>query len=317
MPKGLLSPLINIYEKIINIFFWSNNGLHFGVIVFVVMSGFLIHRTSRFTSKNEYLVKRIIRIYPLFFIASFTGLYVSDFKDIYSYMLNISLLTSVIPNNGPPGNPILITVIVEIVIYILYIYLRKFNTYKILFFLFFIYIFNFIIYLNFNVNSTYVQRNLFSLILYWYIGAGACQFFIEENRNINIKYLILSYFGYTLISNFIYIKGLHYLYSILFALIASVFIATIFKKDFNINKNEKIKKIWILNKLGEAAYSIYAWHSIVIFIFQKKEIQWNTENYLLVILIIVLISFSSYYFIEKYFNKKRFDLINYFNHLND
>ena len=62
-PSGILYPIINLYDIITQKVFWSNRGLHYGVIIFVVLSGFLIHKTSRYSSTKEYLIKRIIRTY--------------------------------------------------------------------------------------------------------------------------------------------------------------------------------------------------------------------------------------------------------------
>jgi peptidoglycan/LPS O-acetylase OafA/YrhL len=311
-PTGILQNIINLYDKFTQILLWSNRGLHYGVIIFVVLSGFLIHKTSRNTNTKEYLIKRIIRIYPLFIITSFAGLCITNFENIFSYFLNIGLFTSFIPNSGPPGNPILITVVVEIVIYFLYVLLRKIKTLKVLIFLFLIYIINFIVYLKLGVDSTYIERNLFSLIFYWYIGAYGYEFFILENRHIEKKKIFISFLIYVLISNLFNIKGIHYFYSIIFAFYSAILISYLYKKDLNKNVYKLNYVDFIINKLGEAAYSIYAWHFVILLISKKLQIEWNSLNYLLVIFITILIAMLSYNLIEKYFNKKRFDIIKYF-----
>jgi peptidoglycan/LPS O-acetylase OafA/YrhL len=133
------------------------------------MSGFLIHSTSLKVDSKIYLAKRFLRIYPLFFISCFIGLVLHKFEGINLFLANLFLLSSFWPNEGPPGNPILITVVVEMVIYIFYLILRKFNTYKVLIVLFIIYFSNIYI-----INSG-LMENIFKEIFFllFFIGTLA------------------------------------------------------------------------------------------------------------------------------------------------
>ena len=67
LPVGGLYTIILNYHSFIKVIFWSNKGLHFGVVIFVVLSGFLIHATSQNLGKIEYLLKRFI-LYIHFFL---------------------------------------------------------------------------------------------------------------------------------------------------------------------------------------------------------------------------------------------------------
>lgn len=314
-PDGNLKKFVTYYHILIQKLLWSNGGLHFGVIIFVVMSGFLIHNSSKQTKISHYYIKRFIRIYPLFLIAAFIGLWITDFNKIADFFINASLLSSIIPNNGPPGNEILLTVVVEMAIYILYIPLRKLNMFYVLLILFILYIINFLFLLKIGIDSTYIERNLFSLLLYWFIGAASAEFFIIQKNIINLKACIILFIIYIVFSNFIQVKGLHYLYSFIFAIFSANFIAYLYINDQNKLKNETIFNN-IINYLGEAAYSIYAWHLIVLTLIHHYINTWNSINYITSIALTLIISTLSYKFIEKYFNNKRYIIITYFEKLN-
>ncbi len=284
--------------------FWSNKGLHFGVVIFVVLSGFLIHATSKNLGKREYLLKRFIRIYPLFIISSIVGLLCSNKCDYPTFFYNVTLLSSVIPFDRPPGNPILITVIVEMVIYMCYLFLRNYNTYIVLFCLFIAYIFNILLYAMLGVGSEFIQRNLFSLLFYWYIGASSFEYFIKNNNVLKLNKVILLFIFYVLITNFIYIKGAHYFYSIILAVISSFMVVIIYNMDIRRIYNNSIF-IKGLNFLGESSYSIYVWHIIVMDSVLKYFLVWNTKSYVISLLITLFIASLSYLFIEKYFMSKK------------
>lgn len=305
LPVGGLYTIILNYHSFIKVIFWSNKGLHFGVIIFVVLSGFLIHATSQKLGKIEYLLKRFIRIYPLFFISSIVGLLSSNKCEYSTFFYNVTLLSAVIPFDRPPGNPILITVIVEIVIYMCYLFLRNYNTYNVLFCLFIAYIFNIFLYSLLGVGSEFIQRNLFSLLFYWYIGASSFEYFIKYNNVLKLKNVILLFVFYVLISNFFYFKGVHYLYSIILAVISSFTVVIIYRLDIRRIYSNSIF-IKVVNFLGESSYSIYVWHIIIMDSVLKYFIVWNTKSYIISILITLITASLSYIFIEKFFmNKKK------------
>ena len=89
----------NIFGKLIHDFFTE---FHVGVTIFFVLSGFLIcnryFEDENFNFKN-YFVKRLARIYPMYFILTtitfiYFGLFngQSDFRDLKIYLLNITFL---------------------------------------------------------------------------------------------------------------------------------------------------------------------------------------------------------------------------------
>lgn len=305
-PSGFLHDFINLYHELIYLTLWSNDGLHFGVIMFVVMSGYLIHSTSKNVPIKDYYFKRIIRIYPLFFITATIGFFTFLPFQYDTYFSNLFLISSIIPISGPPGNEILITVVVEIVIYLIYPIYRKKNMYLVIILSFLIYVLNILFYNYLDINPSFISRNLFTLLLYWNIGAFAStlskDIILRKLNHFFFSLLIISYFIFT---NIIYFKGIHYLWSFILAILFGIFLI------FAFNYNKMLFKFNFLNLLGEAAYSIFALHFLIYRLFINFFIL-NSINYILLIILTLFISILSYFFIEQPINNFRYKLIDHF-----
>lgn len=156
------------------------------------------------------------------------------------------------------------------------------------------------IYNKFGINGEYIQRNFFSLIFYWYISSASYEFFILSNKKIKSINLFFLFVTYLIISNLYYVSGLHYIYSIVLAIISAIFIAFIYQSNsFQFSKVTHFSKL--INLLGESAYSIYAWHIIVLFCFNQCFGNLSSYLYIICILSTMVISILSYFSIEKYF----------------
>lgn len=309
-PTGFLHDFIDLYHKFIYLIFWSNGGLHFGVIFFVVMSGYLIHSTSKDIKIKDYYFKRLIRIYPLFFLTATIGFLTLKTSNYGDYILNLFLISSVFPISGPPGNEILITVVVEIVIYLLYPLYRNKKMNFVFIISTLIYFINIYYYTYFKTDPSFISRNLFTLLLYWNIGAYVSTIPKNILLNKSFKYLyILLCILYIIITNTFYFKGIHYFSSLFLAILFGLFLM------FVLNFNIKIYYFKLLNLLGEAAYSIFALHYLIYRIF-IIYFPLNSINYLILIFIIIIFSILSYFFIEQPINKLRYFVIDYLNKKN-
>ena len=302
-PSGFLHDYINLYHKLMYLTLWSNDGLHFGVIMFVVMSGYLIHSTSKDIPIKEYYIKRIIRIYPLFFITATIGVFTLAPFQYATYFSNLFLFSSIIPISGPPGNEILITVVVELVIYLIYPIYRKWNMYFIVISSLLIYALNIFFYNFLEINPSFITRNLFTLLLYWNIGAFSStlsnKIFITK---LNFFIFSLSSISYLIFTNIFYFKGIHYLWSLILAILFGIFLIFVFKFK------KKIFKFKFLNLLGEAAYSIFALHFLIYRLFINYFVL-NSINYIILIVLTLFLSILSYFFIEQPINNFRYKLI--------
>ncbi len=131
--SSLMYYIVDTYQNAFREFIWSNGGLHPGVIVFIVLSGFCIHMSL---AKNEkclnksywkyYFRRRFFRIYPVMVAGMILGLIAYTIDKIPSidlignFLANLFLLSAFLPLDAPAGNEILLTVVVECVLYSCY-----------------------------------------------------------------------------------------------------------------------------------------------------------------------------------------------------
>ena len=235
---------------------WRSKGLHYGVIIFVVMSGMLIEMSSKSTSLRIYYIKRLLRIYPVYIIALILGCVVSENTDFL--IPNILLLPAIIPVYLPLGNEILITVTVEILIYIGYGFYRKFDKENIIFVSFLLYVINIFLFSYIGAPSSWIGRNFFALLIYWNIGL----YFVRSNVKFKMLNLLLIFVLYNFLASYIDFPGAHYIYSLVFAVISGLFLKNIFAL-------KNTKKFW----LGDMAYSIYALHWPLLILITRYDLE--------------------------------------------
>jgi len=317
-----LPKLHQLFLQFQSSFLWCNKGLHWGVIVFVVLSGFSIHmqHTNRDTFiTSQYLKRRLLRIYPVLIFAIVFGYFVdfyfyhrviSDYA--YNFFSSIFLLSGFLPIEPPYSNPILHTAIVEILIYLTYPFIMPFfkkNKIGIILIILLIHLFNFGF--NFvNLNPTWVGRNLFALSLYWWIGALFAE--LTFNTGIQtIKYkkyfqggvpLLIGYLIYYLSSHLINFQGSHVFKSICLAVVSGILITTLVNRELIL----KFKvKFYGFQYIGSVAYSLYAIHfPIIVFLASFLTIKGVPINYqyYFILVAVIIITLLTYFFIEKPFH---------------
>lgn len=303
-------------------FLWCNEGLHWGVIVFVVLSGYSIHmqNVNRDTLNiKTYFKRRLLRIYPVLFVAIIFGYFV-DFYEYnrsiseYAYNLfsNIFLFTGLLPLEPPYSNPILHTVIVEILIYFSYPlilpYYKK-NRLGVVLIILLFHLLNFGLIFT-NINPTWVQRNFFGLSLYWWIGALFAELsFSKADKIINNKKfyqgalpLIVGYLIYFLSSHLINFQGSHIFKSIFLAIVSGLLIVTV----VNFELHSKFTRNYFgFQHIGTAAYSLYAIHIPIIF-FLSRFLTVNaiplSNHYYFIWIAVIVMTILTYFLIEKPFH---------------
>jgi peptidoglycan/LPS O-acetylase OafA/YrhL len=217
------------------------------------------------------------------------------------FILNASLLSSIIPSSGPPGNEILHTVVVEMAIYATYPIFRNKNLFVVFSISMMLYLINILFFNYFYVSNIWIQRNYFSLVLYWIIGAIGADYFknCKNDRYFGYKILVCSII-YFISSKMFKYKGIHYIWAILVSFLISAILIYILRIE-----NKKKYKLKIYNVLGESAYSIYAWHWLII-AFVRDRYPIDSNVYLLLLFTILVFSMISYHLIEMPFNRLRF-----------
>lgn len=304
-------------------FLWCSEGLHWGVVLFLVLSGFSIHMQQVNSTKfniSHYFKRRFYRIYPVLITAILLG-YIVDFyfnhRLISQYFINFFfnglLFTGILPLEPLFGNRIMDTAIVEFLIYISYPFIfRYFKRNMIFVFLLFflIHILNFGLTLT-KVELSWVQRNFFRLALYWWMGA----IFAELVLNSDPKYLkvkkyfqgilplFIGYVFYYSVSHLINFKGSHIFKSFLVALVGGILISTFVEQEYKSNFN---KKFYGFEYLGLASYSLYAIHVPVIYLINNSTTTQKLgqiTTYYLIWISVIGITILTYLFIEKPFHK--------------
>jgi len=216
-PRGDGQPIF--WQGMIRLFeltFWANGGLHPGVVIFIVLSGFCIHLSYRTEQNNSatidlnrpeigidhnlgywirFVVKRGMRIYPVYLLGAILGCIITAIEisgesiviNTYSISINnfiLSLLPfyAFAPVEAPQGNGILNTVSVLFAIYITYpliICLLKSYTWKAVFaFGIIVHLAN-IWFIIIHADVVWIGRNYYCCLLYWIIGMYAAGKYLD------------------------------------------------------------------------------------------------------------------------------------------
>lgn len=308
---------------------WINEGIHPGVIVFIVLSGFCIHlpqarKQHLNLNIRDFSHKRFFRIYPVFIVALSLGILINTLLNldktnpVENIIINLLCVTALIPLKPPIGNPILLTVIVECILYCLYplgLKLIKLSSWKWLFFsCFSLYALNIFWLLFSNTDHTWIQRNIWALLSYWWIGALAVELCYGRFKHVSIKkihflFIYLSYFIFCLTLHF---KGIHLIKSLLFAMNVGFILMFLFQKEHTIkSKSNKSNAFFtrikiVFTTIGEMSYSLYVVHIPILtmlhfyfFNFFQKTFFYKEIFYCANILIVTIGTILLYYFIEK------------------
>ena len=315
-----------------------------GVSFFFVLSGFLItylmisevEMSKTFSIKNFY-IRRILRIWPLyfflliigfFFLPNFVSIpYFSEkfnsnfFENLLCYLLILPNVSSSfyapVPLIGQSWS-----IGIEEQFYLfwpLFLVVFKKFTFKNLLFLFLIIIsIKFLVLMLHGFYNIQSIKNLFSMMKFENMVVGAIGALILKHKKssmLNILYkpiiFLLSIFGIFssiyLVPDFLQ-DGLHVIHSIFFIII----ILNISNNDSSILENK------IFNFLGKISYGIYMYHLIVIYFLLKIVIKYDllilnsflgySVFLISTLFFTIIISYLSYVFLEiKFLNlKKRF-----------
>lgn len=283
-----------------------------GVAIFFLVSGYIIPYVARGETLREYVLKRFFRIYPpfwaaLFFtviafsILSFFGIKpygFADYKSIYNFILNASLLNFLIK---PEGNlsGVSWTLFIEVLFYswVAIVFPLLFNKPKTTLFITFGVLVSFFVSLSFTPFFgkliTYGQ-----FVSFMFLGT---LIYLRDSRLIGSTTL---YIG-TIFFWYLFIAGIHIMHGngtpqfshaqhvISYALAYIIFcIALFFEKN--------IKPIPVLSHISKISYSLYIFHGGVGLITIKTLYPIIGFTWALMIALAVIVAFctASYKFIE-------------------
>ena len=290
--------IVNYFIELQYLLLWCNGGLHWAVIVFIVLSGFCIHMPQAKSGVTsvvlpEYMRRRFYRIYPPLVVATFFGVVVYsiintfDYSYILKMMAALSLLPGVTDAVSPPlGNEILTTVIVECLLYACYPFLIpkiKAHWNYVLLAGLCIYCTNFSLLFITEIDVVWLQRNIFALFIYWWLGA----FFAElafNNRHWKIECSVKKIAALMLVTYLVYItgsyvvnfKGAHVFKSLYLSILTGVFLFGLTRME---SKKAYIgKTVKFMTGVGEHAYSLYIVHLPIILLLSYLVMDSVYEN---------------------------------------
>ena len=301
------------------------NYFYVGVDIFFIISGYVITQSVVFKENFDiyyYYLKRIKRIYPvfvfviIFFIFYFLFFYNYEqseyvnnfFSTIYSLLGISNFFYSANPNYFYFSDEIkwlhhTWSLSVEIQYYIF---------------------FGLLCFISLNLyRSFFVIRNFKLLILFFFISSFLL-FFFSEKKYISDYYSFPGRLWEFMLGSIIFLffskrDSLNFNFFLFVFLIAIIFLGIFFPKiDFkyivfftaiysfflinynNFNSLSRISSLFIF--FGKISFSFYLWH-LIILSFCKKIIDNYLFDFLLNFSITTILSLTTYYFIEKKFNK--------------
>lgn len=312
--QDIVNYFFDIIFQVFKSILWANQGLHPGVVAFVVLSGFCIHlaQSSRKADTGKYFLRRFIRIYPVFLFSLALGYFnsfinMSNLFDweafVTNFFVSMTLLYAFFPVPAPYGNEILGTVIVLIILYTTYPVILRLSQqfgWRIVFSCAAIlYILN-LIFFAFHFDPVWIGRNYYALLFYWVIGAYAGSLFSTTRKRgkstMKIWPLILFFITYVLIGNFINFKGAHFPKTIIFSVWFSWLLYAVCIND-NSQSGVVIKVICIpFVKIGQISYSLYCVQLPVIGMVLSSSFLFSVFSPRIITLIITLLATLLCYF---------------------
>lgn len=299
---GTSKQIIIVLQQAFQFLFWGGGGIHPGVILFIVLSGFCIHfpqalapnKMSRPAFWWIFALRRSVRIFPVFWVGLLLGVtsiwlmgpeyeskigYTEGGGQIISLNLIFSIMgvsevarlfgaTALYPGNGP-----LSTVAVEMILYASYpLFMFVHRRYGLPALMGFgLLVYSTIVWARWlGVEPSYLHGTWFEFVIYWIIGAVSAGVYvngaIKPKGPFRLLALIVAggYLCYLLLTTFVHIKGLHVVITIGLALIIGglLIILLILESKFS-QRHNKIAAIMAI--FGARSYSLYVVHTPVIF----------------------------------------------------
>jgi peptidoglycan/LPS O-acetylase OafA/YrhL len=275
---------------------WHSGGIHPGVVVFIVLSGFCVHlpvaRSSELANRpgfwTGYLRRRAFRVLPVLWIATLLGLlavafcvrYPSTFlsPDFSGAALLISLsglsgaapifdMQGIFPGNGP-----LATVGVELLLYASYpvvLMLRRRGPAILLAVA--ICVYGVLIALRVSGISPYrLHGTYLEFFLYWILGVLAADLHAARATRERLRSSTLQLGGAAILffgcSFGFHFKGLHALTTTLLALLTALTLENVMTREQLARTSGRAPSRWSLRlaAVGTRSYSLYAVHTPVL-----------------------------------------------------
>lgn len=305
---------------IVKPFHLYQNGGHLGVLIFFLISGYIVAHVSLKEDSSRFLLKRFFRIFPALFIV----LIISYIISIFSIRANLSIplgnnatefkdyLYSLFLLDYPLGTPSALavtwTLFVEVLFYSLTaIFIKSTKKDPLRSTWYFIIVISIIIILS-SINPT-INRVAHYVVYLFFILLGRIIYLCEKKYIPLFESIILgivSLFCYILFYDYLYPNSIFNESQIIYTIILAIIIFFAFKIFYN-------KKYKITTFLGDISYSLYLIHlpvgTLVLNLLHKNGMPFK-YSLLISISACLIVSFFIYEFIEKPSQKVAYKIIN-------
>lgn len=320
---------------------WNNKVIlsigELGVKLFFVLSGFLItylllaeEKVTKSISIKNFYVRRILRIWPLYYIIILLSFFVFPRISFLSMPdLNVSnhlwyyfiLFVFFLPNLVLNGFGVVVpyasqswSVGVEEQFYLIWPVLMKFFKRKIMLFFYVVFIYLFMQYIGFRLIKHFIfwNQNMTVIRTFWNyfsidcMAIGGLFAYMHFNKTLFLKYILNNYLFYSvlILTTYFILSDFHclYFYSEIYAVLFGLIIL-----NLACNKNlSNILEFKALNYLGKISYGLYMYHPLAIILSVRLFQYFGLLEYHVGILIVtfiltVLIAGLSYQLLEKKF----------------
>jgi peptidoglycan/LPS O-acetylase OafA/YrhL len=306
--------------------FWANRGLHAGVIMFIVLSGFCIHFQQAEAEHNvlanhnidywkKYLIRRFFRILPVFLFGCILGIISLCWNAEESFIFfrsvaGFSFVFAWAPYGAPVGNEILCIVQVLCWIYVAYPFMclgKIIGGWKLVlgFAALFYAVAMCMAYL--GIDPTWAGRSFYALFIYWVLGAISAEYWVSYGRTISPKrsglLIVVSFLLYIGFCHYVNIKGGHYIKSFILALLCAGLLFCVMSAEIK----RKSEYTWItkaMSSLGEGSFSLYAVHYPILVVTAYYAAQCKIGNMhaagysLISVVMVIAATYFTYRFIE-------------------
>lgn len=282
--------IIGFFQYAFQLLLWGGGGIHPGVIIFIVLSGFCIHLPQAMAPDKLnrsgfwwiFALRRGVRILPVFWAALLLGVISVLLTGGNGQVINGDLLFSIsgiseiarfFGVTAPyPGNEPLSTVAVEMLLYASYpLFLFFHKRYGLAALVGFgLLMYSSIVWVRLlGVETSHLHGTWFEFVIYWIVGAVSAGVYAKratKNNSALVKLALLvavTYLCYLSLITFVHIKGFHVVTTVLLALLTGGMLIGLLTLESKLSQRQT-KIVALMALLGTRSYSLYVVHSPVI-----------------------------------------------------
>jgi peptidoglycan/LPS O-acetylase OafA/YrhL len=278
-------------------FGWTGSGIHPGVVIFIVLSGFCIHqgvaaapgRDRQPGFWRDYAVRRLVRIYPVYLVGLLLGLGVAMLSGGFTPtvggtfialsgtggLAQFAAMAGVrIPPDILAGNIPLFTVAVEMLLYatypVLLLVARRAGVLAVIALAVAAYLARVVLAMR-GMPLDLLHGTLLEFLLYWTLGALAVELVCaarRANAPQRIPLRLAATAGaaaYLLYTTFVRVKGAHFGATLILAVTVAVVLCMLVLEEDRVPRGALCRvAVWHCAALGERSYSLYAVHAPLI-----------------------------------------------------